>query len=345
MTRLASIGALTVHQPLTLSIYNQLEASTDWDYVPGPDITSVTGGNTITITSRHHKVTISGGTIDTITDPVGPVAGQLLELYCVNANTIRNNGGGTGNIRTIAGGDVSVSAGQVATFVYDGSFWREQVPVDAAILNASGGLTIPSTQSAHGSTAVGGDGTHSGYILEDTGIAGLLASVAVNPANVVLSATVAGDTTGYRVTITAGGVITLGSGAGAGDTTISRTAPGQIALGGTTGFGNFIRGGASNNAGGPATLTPDAACFFSRWNLINASGTYTIAAPTNPPGANQSAVINLCIHNSSGGAVTLAWNAAYSGTMTTPGNGTGVVYQFVWNPGTSKWTLCVSTTE
>lgn len=337
MPRLASIGARSVHQPLTLSIYNQLEASTDWDYVAGADIGSVTGGNTITITSRYHKVTISAGTIDTITDAAGAAAGQLVSLHCVNANTIRNNGGGTGNIRTISGADVSVSAGQVATLVYDGALWREQIPVDAAILNPSGGLTLPSLASSHGSAAVGGDGTHSGYSLSDTALAGLLASVAVNPTNVILSSTVAGDATDYRFTVTAAGTIQWGTGA-ARDTSLSRAAAGLLAIGGSsTAVGNYEGGYANSAPGLPAMFTPNLASLMNRVAPINASGTLTIAAPSNPPASTGAGFFFMILENASGGALTLSWNAAYGTVPGTPGNGTGIMILWVWNASQSKW--------
>jgi hypothetical protein len=125
VSRLASIGARSVHQPLTLAIYDQLEQSTDWDYVAGADLASLTAGNTLNVTSRHHKVTLVGGTIDNIADAAGPAAGQLLELYFTGATTIRNNGGGTGNIRTISGADMAIAVGDVVELVYDGTNWRE----------------------------------------------------------------------------------------------------------------------------------------------------------------------------------------------------------------------------
>lgn len=124
---------------------------------------------------------------------------------------------------------------------------------------------------------------------------------------------------------------------GATDTTVTRGAPGQVVLGGTANKGNFVGGGGSNNTGGPSTLTPDAAQLFNRWNLINASGTYTIAAPVNPPGAGQSGLLVITIHNASGGTVTLSWNAVFSSVPVTPPNGSGVVTLWVWNTATSKW--------
>jgi 3'-phosphoadenosine 5'-phosphosulfate (PAPS) 3'-phosphatase len=60
---------------MTTTIYNQLQASTDWDYVAGAALAALTGGNTLNITSRHHKLTIVGGTIDNIADAAGAAEG------------------------------------------------------------------------------------------------------------------------------------------------------------------------------------------------------------------------------------------------------------------------------
>lgn len=134
-------------------------------------------------------------------------------------------------------------------------------------------------------------------------------------------------------------------GASALDASLSRLAAGLLVIGGSAGLGNYIGGGASNNSGGPATLTPDVGRLFNRYNLINASGTFTIAAPTNPPSTVQSAFFFLCIHNASGGAVTLSFNAAYAQALSTPANGLGFIGLYVWNPGTSKWNLVASAGE
>jgi hypothetical protein len=111
----------------------------------------------------------------------------------------------------------------------------------------------------HGSGAVGGDGTHPGWLLQESGTSGIFQSVSVAGSNIFLTSTVAGNTTGYLFSITAAGTQTWAPVNSAGDTTLSRTAPGQLLIGGTSGKGNIVGGGASNSAGGPSTLTPDAA--------------------------------------------------------------------------------------
>jgi hypothetical protein len=40
--------------------------------------------------------------------------------------TIRNNGGGTGNVRTLTGLDRVVATNEIVEFAYDGAVWREQ---------------------------------------------------------------------------------------------------------------------------------------------------------------------------------------------------------------------------
>lgn len=79
-----------------------------------------------------------------------------------------------------------------------------------------------SVASVHGSQAVGGDGTHSGWELDDTTLTGLFASVSVNASNVFLTSTVAGDATDYRFTIDAQGDLQWGPGSGARDVTLQR---------------------------------------------------------------------------------------------------------------------------
>lgn len=77
----------------------------------------------VVTTNEFHQ--ISGTTqIDNIS-PATPVAGQQVRLLFQGALNIRNNGGGTGNIRTLRGVDRTVVANEIVTFVYDGAVWRE----------------------------------------------------------------------------------------------------------------------------------------------------------------------------------------------------------------------------
>lgn len=126
MARLATLGARVAHQPFTKAIWDQLKATTDYLVVPGADIAVLGGGNTLTIAAEWHKVTLATGLVDTITDALGASTGQPVELFFTNSQTIRNNGGGIGNIRTHSGKDTIVPPNVVVTLVYDGAVWREQ---------------------------------------------------------------------------------------------------------------------------------------------------------------------------------------------------------------------------
>jgi hypothetical protein len=102
---------------------------------------------TITPTNECHIVT--GTTqIDNLT-PASPVNGQPLRLLFQGALTIRNNGGGTGNIRTRSGTDRSVAANEIIEFTYDssGSVWREGGPGPAGVVllfdSALAGVSFP----------------------------------------------------------------------------------------------------------------------------------------------------------------------------------------------------------
>lgn len=84
----------------------------------GGDIASAA---TITPTTGFHKVTGST-TIDNI---AAPVNGQTVALWFQSVITVRNQGGGTGNIRTAINSDESIAAGEIRVFRSDGTVWKE----------------------------------------------------------------------------------------------------------------------------------------------------------------------------------------------------------------------------
>jgi hypothetical protein len=90
---------------------------------------NLASAGTITPTNEFHQVT-GTTTIDNLT-PATPIAGQQVRLLCQSALTIRNNGGGTGNIRTLAGVDRAVKANEIIAFIYDGTVWREAAGIYA----------------------------------------------------------------------------------------------------------------------------------------------------------------------------------------------------------------------
>jgi hypothetical protein len=161
--------------------------------------------------------------------------------------------------------------------------------------------------------AVGGDGTHPGWLLQESGTSGIFQSVSVAGSNIFLTSTVAGNTTGYLFSITATGTQTWAPDQQRRDTTLSaeRPASSRSAVPPARATSSEAAPRTARAARRRSPRTPRL--LFNRWNLINASGTFTIAAPVNPPGVNQSGLLIICIHNASGGVVTLAWNAIYAG--------------------------------
>lgn len=89
-----------------------------WLHDRGADLASA---GTITPTTGFHKVT---GTTQ-IDNIAAPTDGNTVWLWFTGALTIRNNGGGTGNIRTASGADKPVVAETLLAFRSDGTVWKE----------------------------------------------------------------------------------------------------------------------------------------------------------------------------------------------------------------------------
>lgn len=125
--------------------------ATDWNaYVrdnvnylvsAGADLAALAGSNTLSVTNEFHNVTLAGGnTIDNLdVVTIVPVKGQQYRLLFQNAQTVRNQGGGTGNIRTLTGVDRAVSAHEIVTFNYDSAaaVFREVAPYPPLLKVAS----------------------------------------------------------------------------------------------------------------------------------------------------------------------------------------------------------------
>lgn len=126
MTRLAALDNKSAgSDAFGLTNYDQLQADISYLVVAGADLAALGASNTLAITARFHHVTLAGSsTIDNISDALGAVASQEVRLWFDNAQTIRNQGGGTGNIRTLDGNDLAVSANQIIALTYDGTNWR-----------------------------------------------------------------------------------------------------------------------------------------------------------------------------------------------------------------------------
>ena len=150
----------------------------------------------------------------------------------------------------------------------------------------------------------------------------------------ILTGAVTTDNGGnYRYSVDASGKQSWAAGGGgATDTTLARGAAGILNVNAKT-----VEAYATTS-GGAGTWTPSLGNgLVQRYNMT-ATGTLTIASPGTPP-ANTSGFLVLIIHNASGGTITLSWNAIFNSTPSTPANGAGIVTTWVYNPGTSKWTL------
>ena len=126
-------------QSFGLTNYDQLQADVDYLVVPGANLTSLGGSNTLTITNEWHQVTLAAGNnIDNIADALNAVAGPQVRLAFTNYQTVRNNGGGTGNIRTESGGDEYVMPNEIVTLTFDGTnWWKSKKAVFTVVRDAS----------------------------------------------------------------------------------------------------------------------------------------------------------------------------------------------------------------
>ncbi len=117
----------------------------------GADLASATS---LTITHGFHKVT--GTTqIDNINSPTD---GHEVALWFTGSLTIRNNGGGTGNIRTLGGNDEVVAAGEIRIFRSDGTVWQEQGAGAVAGVAELADVTFATATAAWDFQSISGDG-------------------------------------------------------------------------------------------------------------------------------------------------------------------------------------------
>lgn len=125
-TRLNQVLDRTAGQGIGLSNYESLVADINYLVVPGADVASAA---TLSIDHKFHGVT-GTTTITNIVDGLNAVEGQTVELWIKNGPlTIQNNGSGAGgNIRTASGSDRKCYGGEIVTFRFDGTNWREVNP-------------------------------------------------------------------------------------------------------------------------------------------------------------------------------------------------------------------------
>jgi hypothetical protein len=80
---------------------------------------------------------------------------------------------------------------------------------------------------------------------------------------------------------------------------------------------------------------------------MTGAGTLTVAAPTLTGGslAGKAGLLGLCIHNSTGGAITVAWNAVYGGVLpASVAAGQTLYCLFFYNDGDTRWASIGSAT-
>lgn len=128
MPTLTPIENHIVGDVFTLPMWQEIQGDLNYLVQAGADLASAA---TIVPTNEFHIVT-GVTTIDNF-NHTAPVKGQPLRLLFTGAGlTIRNNGGGTGNIRTRSGADRPVATNEIVTFSYDGAVWREGSPAGGA---------------------------------------------------------------------------------------------------------------------------------------------------------------------------------------------------------------------
>jgi hypothetical protein len=121
--RLQSVTDPGAGNPLPDSYTSAVAVDLDYLVAPGADLASA---GTVTITSKFHRLT-GTTTVHDLNDSIGAVAGQRVELFLKDGSvTFQNNGGGTGNIRTPTGADVTFTQNTIVILEYDGTLWRVQ---------------------------------------------------------------------------------------------------------------------------------------------------------------------------------------------------------------------------
>lgn len=127
MPRFATVPTLNVNDAISDAYVDALTGNVNYLTVAGADVAALGANNAVAIAAEFQRVTVVTGNIDNITDVAGLVAGQPVRLLFTNAQTMRNNGGGAGNIRTVSGSDRAVVANEIVTLAYDSitAVWRE----------------------------------------------------------------------------------------------------------------------------------------------------------------------------------------------------------------------------
>jgi hypothetical protein len=127
MPRLVTVANLAVDDAISEAFVDALTGNVNFLTVAGADVAALGVNNGVPITAGFQRVTVATGNIDNITDAAGLTNGEPVKLLFTNAQTLRNNGGGVGNIRTLSGADRIIAANEIVELAYDGvtAVWRE----------------------------------------------------------------------------------------------------------------------------------------------------------------------------------------------------------------------------
>lgn len=261
------------------------------------------------------------------------------------------NGGTSATVRTFvsAAGNVAYTVGVTTDtspngrFYWDGTGSLNWGPGGAAATDstfrrlANGVLGDTGTSLSTGPTSQAATGTQVSGVLIDGGLGRISAFYTSTGVNILQSA-VTTDTQ-YRFQLNLAGTMSWGPGGSTSwDTQMARLAPNILGINAKT-VESFL-----STTAGAGTWTPSLANGLVQRYVMNATGTLTIASPGTPP-TNYSGFLVLIIHNSSGGTITLSWNAIFNNSAAAPANGLGIMTVWCYNNGTGKWASIQNITE
>lgn len=126
-----------------------------------------------------------------------------------------------------------------------GDYTAAQVTNAADKSSGSAQVFAGSLESTHGVGSVGGDGTHSGWALIDTGTVGQFVSASTTSAQNVIAVTVAGDS-GWRLLMNSAGNLLWGPGTAVGDIQLARSAGQVLSITSPAGNARLTLGDATN---------------------------------------------------------------------------------------------------
>lgn len=327
----------------------------------------------ITVTTGSFRITSTDASTLSVINGRPSNSGWLLEIVNASGSTIPYTTGGGAGLGIASAGSISNSSRLLLWFDPQSVLWIPVAMNDglagaaavASVFTRTGAvvatagdytaaLVTNAADKASGAqqtfvSAVGSGGASSAVGAAAgtfIGATGIHASAVASTAGRCFSATVTGDTTGFRWQVLGDGSQGWGGGAGAVDTTAGRAAAGLVGLGGAT----FLTGGKLvegwslvSQAGG--TWTPTLNLGLSQQLTTSSGAAITVGSPGAPP-ANQACNLTLYIRNGSGGAIaSITWNAIFrSPPATIPTNGIILWTTWTYNRDVAQYTLTGSGT-